>query len=37
MPKAKGRSLMKEKIYTIPVIDAFKEVTECPICNLYKN
>ncbi|HOA80789.1 MAG TPA: DUF6062 family protein [Defluviitaleaceae bacterium] len=27
---------MKEKIYTIPVIDAFKEVTECPICNLYK-
>ena len=26
---------MKENIYTIPVIDAFKEDTECPFCFLY--
>ncbi|MFP4698112.1 MAG: DUF6062 family protein [Eubacteriales bacterium] len=26
---------MKEKIYTIPVRDAFKEDSECPFCNLY--
>lgn len=28
---------MKEHIYTIPVIDAFKEDTECPLCILYEN
>lgn len=27
---------MKEQIYTIPVIDAFKENTECPFCALHK-
>ncbi len=27
---------MKEKIYTIPVIDGFKEKTECPFCKIYK-
>ncbi|GKX32133.1 hypothetical protein SH1V18_46130 [Vallitalea longa] len=26
---------MKEKIYTIPVIDSFKESGECPFCNMY--
>ena len=26
---------MKEKIYTIPVNDAFDEGGECPICNIY--
>ncbi|GMQ56455.1 hypothetical protein AN1V17_08480 [Vallitalea sediminicola] len=26
---------MKEKIYTIPVIDSFKENGECPFCNMY--
>ena len=26
---------MKENIYTIPVIDAFKEDTECLLCHLY--
>ncbi|NLM13838.1 MAG: hypothetical protein GX209_08865 [Epulopiscium sp.] len=27
---------MKEQIYTIPVIDAFKADTECPFCNLHQ-
>jgi len=27
---------MKEQIYTIPVIDAFKEKGECPFCNMHK-
>jgi hypothetical protein len=27
---------MKEKIYTIPVTEAFQEECECPICNLEK-
>lgn len=27
---------MKEKIYTIPVNEAFDEDTECPFCSLYK-
>ena len=27
---------MKEKLYTIPVNDAFKEDCECPLCNIYK-
>lgn len=27
---------MKEQIYTIPVIDGFKEGGECPFCNMYK-
>lgn len=27
---------MKEKIYTIPVNDAFSEDCECPICSMYK-
>ncbi|NLK21179.1 MAG: hypothetical protein GX308_03640 [Epulopiscium sp.] len=26
---------MKEQIYTIPLIDAFKEDTECPFCSLH--
>ncbi|TCT15718.1 hypothetical protein EDC18_103430 [Natranaerovirga pectinivora] len=26
---------MKEKIYTIPVLDALNEATECPLCWLY--
>lgn len=26
---------MKEKLYTIPVNDAFKEDCECPICSMY--
>ena len=28
--------LMKEKIYTIPVNDAFSSDCECPICSMYK-
>ncbi|NSW89760.1 MAG: ABC transporter substrate-binding protein [Firmicutes bacterium] len=28
---------MKEQIYTIPVMDAFKEESECPMCILEKN
>lgn len=27
---------MKEKLYTIPVNDAFTEDCECPLCNIYK-
>lgn len=27
---------MKEQIYTIPVIDAFKENSECPFCTLHQ-
>ena len=27
---------MKEKIYTIPVNDAFSSDCECPICSMYK-
>jgi len=27
--------MAKEEIYTIPVIDAFKEDCECPLCHLY--
>ncbi len=27
---------MKEQIYTIPVIDGFKEKGECPFCNMYQ-
>ena len=26
---------MKEKLYTIPVNDAFREDCECPLCNIY--
>lgn len=26
---------MKEKIYTIPVMDAFRESNECPFCHMY--
>ncbi len=26
---------MKENIYTIPVMDAFKEANECPFCFMY--
>ena len=26
---------MKEKLYTVPVNDAFQEDTECPICSMY--
>lgn len=29
-------SYMKEKIYTIPVNDAFQDDCECPICSMYK-
>lgn len=28
--------MAKEEIYTIPVIDAFNEVCECPLCFLYE-
>lgn len=28
--------MAKEEIYTIPVIDAFNEVCECPLCHLYR-
>lgn len=28
---------MKEQLYTIPVTDAFKEDTECPICSMYRS
>lgn len=28
--------MAKEEIYTIPVIDAFKEDCECPLCHLYR-
>lgn len=28
--------MAKEEIYTIPVIDAFKEDCECPLCFLYE-
>ena len=28
---------MKEKIYTIPVTDAFRQDCECPICVLEKD
>ncbi len=28
---------MKEQIYTIPVMDAFKEDSECPVCILERN
>lgn len=28
---------MKEKLYTIPVNDAFREDCECPICSMYKS
>lgn len=27
---------MKEKLYTIPVTDAFHEDTECPLCSMYQ-
>ncbi|SFR93359.1 hypothetical protein SAMN05661086_02570 [Anaeromicropila populeti] len=27
---------MKEKLYTIPVTDAFREDSECPLCSMYK-
>ena len=27
---------MKEKLYTIPVNDAFASSCECPICTMYK-
>ena len=26
---------MKEKLYTIPVNDAFREDCECPLCSIY--
>ncbi|WP_310602916.1 DUF6062 family protein [Anaerosporobacter sp.] len=28
---------MKEQLYTIPVMDAYKENCECPICSMYKS
>ena len=28
---------MKEKLYTIPVNDAFNEDCECPLCHIYNN
>lgn len=28
---------MKEKLYTIPVNDAFREDCECPICSMYRS
>jgi len=32
-----GRELMKESIYTIPVMEAFEQDCECPVCILEKN
>ena len=28
---------MKEKLYTIPVHDAFQEDCECPVCSMYRS
>ena len=28
--------IMKEKLYTIPVNDAFAKDCECPLCAMYK-
>ncbi|WP_167958195.1 DUF6062 family protein [Anaerosporobacter faecicola] len=28
---------MKEQLYTIPVMDAYKEDCECPVCSMYKS
>ena len=28
---------MKEKLYTIPVHDAFQEECECPVCSMYRS
>ncbi len=28
---------MKEQLYTIPVNEAFDEMTECPVCSMYHN
>lgn len=32
--RIKGDPMGKEKIFTIPVLDAFKEDSECPFCNM---
>lgn len=31
------RSTMMEKLYTIPVQDAFNEKSECPVCKMYES
>lgn len=36
MKQTKGGFLLKERIYTIPVSEAFRENCECPMCQLEK-